>query len=132
MPKDSTQTSKPNSERIPFPSNTSALSQTQTGPSTPMVYFATLVRFMSQTLRVFSLMFFNIHMMTPLQDILVRQRHSTKSSNIITGQDFPFISRTTADYVLSVPTPNLCTTNLMDFSSNFRSPRSLGILSPWI
>src|SRR5882724_1535495 len=47
MPKDSMLTSKPNSKRIPFPQNTSAFSQTCTGPLTPMVYFSTLVRFMS-------------------------------------------------------------------------------------
>src|SRR5882724_6993084 len=47
-----------------------------------MVYCATLVRFMSQTLRTFSFMFSNIHMITPLQDISVKQRHSTKSGNI--------------------------------------------------
>src|SRR5882724_6004085 len=60
-------------------------------------------------------MFSNIHMITPLQDILVKQSHSTKSGNITTGQNFLFMSRTTADCVLSVPMPNLCTTNLTDF-----------------
>src|SRR5882724_5276430 len=60
MLKDSMPTSKPNSERILFPQNTSAFSQTQTGPSTLMVYFATLVRSMSQTPRTFSFVFSNI------------------------------------------------------------------------
>jgi len=47
----------------------------------------------------------HIHMITPLQDISVRQRHSTKFGNITTGLD-SFMSRTTADHVLPVPMPN--------------------------
>ena len=124
-------TSGINSERIPFLQNTLTISQKH-GPWTPMVCFAILVLSMSQTPRTFGFMSSNIHMITPLQDILVKQRHYTKSGNTTTCQDFPFMSRTTADCVLTVPTPNPCTTNLMDFSSNFRSPRSLGIPSPWI
>jgi len=83
-----------------------------------MVYFITWVGFMSQTPRTFGFLFFNIHMITPLQDIAAKQKHSTKSDNTIIGQDFPLMSSTTADNVLSVPEPNPCATNLMDCSSN--------------
>src|SRR5882724_7517227 len=117
MLKDSMPTSEPNSERIPFPQNTSAFSQTQTGPLTLMVYFTTFVGYMSQTPRTFSLC--SPIFITHSQEISLRQRYCTKSGNITTGPDFPFMSRTTANHVLSVLAPNPCTTNLMEFSSNF-------------
>src|SRR5882724_11289586 len=132
MPSDSMSTSELNSKRILYPMNTLVFSQTQTGPLTPMAYFIIWVRFMSQTLITFGFMFSNIHMITPLRDISVKQKHSTKSDNTITGQDFLFMSRTTADHVLSVPKPNPCVTSPTDCSSNSRSPRGLGIQSPWI
>jgi len=68
----------------------------------------------------------------PLQDILVRQRHSTKSTCTTIGLDILPTSKTTANHVPLVPMPNLCTINLMDFSSNFQFPRSLGIPYQWI
>src|SRR5882724_12542602 len=97
MLSDSMPTSKLNSERIPYPPNTLVYSQTRTGPSTPMVYFVTWVGFMSQALITFSFIFSNIHMITPLQDYCRS----------------------------SVPKPNPCTTNLMDFSSNSQSQEAL-------
>src|SRR5882724_11033618 len=121
-----------NSKRIPLPKNTSITSQTPVGPSIQMVYFATLDTSMSQTPAIFDYMFFNIHMIIPLQVISVRQRHFTKSECTITDLDFPFTSKTTASHVSPVPMPNPCATNPMDFSSNFRFPRSLGIPFPWI
>src|SRR5882724_9009161 len=121
-----------NSERIPLPKNTSITSQTPVGPSTQTVYFATLDASMSQTLAISDYVFFNIHMIIPLQVISVRRRHFIKSKCTITGLDFPFMSKTTANHVSPVPAPNPCAINLTDFSSNFRFPRNLGIPSPWI
>src|SRR5882724_761660 len=66
-----------------------------------MGYFTTLVESMSQTLKTFSFVFSNIHMITHSQDISFRQKHSTKSGNITTGLDFPFFVK---DYC------RLCTT----------------------
>ena len=60
-------------------------------------------------------MFSNTHMITPLQDISVRWRHSTKSTCITIDPHFLLISKTTASHVPLVPMPNLCTINLMDF-----------------
>src|SRR5882672_6772186 len=76
-----------NSERIPHLKNTSITSQTPVGPSTQMVYFATSDASMSRTLEISDFMFFNTHMITPLQDISVRQRLFTKSACITTGLD---------------------------------------------
>src|SRR5882724_7019885 len=45
-------TSNLNSERIPFPQNTSTISQTPSGPSIPMVYYATSDASMFQTLEI--------------------------------------------------------------------------------
>jgi len=73
-----------------------------------MVYFITWVGFMSQTPITFDFVFSNIHMITPWQDISVKQKCYTKSNNTIPGLDFPFMSRTTTDHVPSVPEPNLC------------------------
>src|SRR5882724_1652893 len=125
MPSGSTLISELNSERILYPMNTSVFSQTQTGPSTPMAYFVTWVRFMSWILITFDFVFSNIHMITPWKDILVKQKCYTKSDNTISGLDFPFISRTTAGHVPPVPEPNTCTTSLTDCSSNSRSLRDL-------
>src|SRR5882724_11154262 len=121
-----------NFKRIPLPKNTSITSQTPVGPLTQMVYYATSDASMSRTLAIFDYMFFNIHMIIPLQVISVRRRHFTKSECTITGPDFLFMSKTTASHVSPVPVPNPCATNLTDFSSNFRFPRSLGIPFPWI
>src|SRR5882724_3049596 len=125
MLKGSMPTSELNSKRIPFPQNPLAFSQTLTGPSILMGDFNTLVETMSQTLRTFSFMFSSIHMIPHSQDISIRQRHSTKSDNITTGQDFPFMSKTTAKCVPLVPTSNLCTTNPTNFSSNFQYQEAL-------
>src|SRR5882672_8727189 len=121
-----------NSERIPHLKNTSITSQTPVGPSTQMVYFSTSDASMSRTLAIYDSVFFNTRMITPLQDISVRQRLFTKSAYTTTGLDFRATSKTTANCVPPVPAPNPCTTNLTDFSSNFQFPRSLGIQSPWI
>src|SRR5882672_1526680 len=132
MLKGSIPTFRLNSERIPHPKNTSITSQTPVGPLTQMVYFATSDASMSQTLAISDFVFFDTHMITPLQDISVRRRLFTKSTCTTTGLDFQAMSKTTANHVPPVPTPNPCATNLMDFSSNFRFPRSLGIQSQWI
>src|SRR5882724_3519215 len=108
-----------NFERIPLPKNTSKISQTPVGPLTQMVYYATSDTSMSRTLAIFDYVFFNIHMIIPLQVILVRRRHYTKSKCTITGLEFPLMSKTTAIHVSLVPTPNPCATNLTVFSSNF-------------
>jgi len=65
---------------------------------------------MSQTLAIFDYMFFNIHMIIPLQVISVKRRHFTKSECTITGPDFLFTSKTTGNSLSPVPTPNLCAT----------------------
>src|SRR5882724_9294346 len=61
-----------NFKRIPLPKNTSEISQTPVGPSTQMVYYATSDASMSRTLAIFDYVFFNIHMIIPLQVISVR------------------------------------------------------------
>src|SRR5882724_2726873 len=61
-----------NSERIPLPKNTLITSQTPVGPSIQMVYFATSDASMSRTLAISDYVFFNIHMIIPLQVISVR------------------------------------------------------------
>src|SRR5882724_11685135 len=132
MPSSFMPISELNSKRIPYPMNTLVFSQTQTGPLTLMAYFVTWFRFMSQTLITFDFVFSNIHMITPWQDISVKQKCYTKSNNTISGLDFLFMSRTTAGHVPPVPEPNPCATSLTDCSSNSQSLRDLGILSPWI
>src|SRR5882672_1734306 len=119
-------TSSLNSEMIPFLQNTSTISQTPSGPSILMVYYATSDTSMFQILAISDSMFFSIHTTTPLQVISVRQRLFTKSECTTIGLDFWSMSKTTANCVPSVPTPNPCTTDLMDFSSNFQFLRSLG------
>src|SRR5882672_4642358 len=121
-----------NSERIPHLKNTSITSQTPVGPLTQMVYFATSDASTFRTLEISDSSFFSTCTITPLQDISVRRRLFTKSACTTTGLDFRATSKTTANHVPPVPTPNPCTTNLTDFSSNFQFPRSLGIQSPWI
>src|SRR5882724_10756717 len=61
-----------NFERTPLPKNTSKISQTPVGPSTQMVYYATSDASMSRTLAIINYVFFNIHMIIPLQVISVR------------------------------------------------------------
>src|SRR5882724_10828022 len=107
-----------NSERIPSPQNPSTISQNH-GPWTMMVYYGTLDASMFQILEIFDSVFFSTHMITPLQDILVRRRHSTKSACTTIGLDFLPTSKTTASHVPLVPMPNLCAINLINFSSNF-------------
>src|SRR5882724_340285 len=96
-------TSELNFERIQSPQHTSAFSQTQIGSLIMMGYFATLVESMSQTLKIFNFVCSSIHMTTHLQDILVRQRCSTKPNYTIIGLDFSFTSRTTENHAPSVP-----------------------------
>src|SRR5882724_5887684 len=72
-----------NFKRIPLPKNTSITSQTPVGPLTQMVYYATSDASMSRTLAIFDYMFFNIHMIIPLQVISVRRRHFTKSNALL-------------------------------------------------
>src|SRR5882672_3574165 len=88
MLKGSTLTSNLNSKRIPSPQNTSTISQTPVGPSTPMVYYVTSDESMFQNLEISNSVFTSTPMITPLQDILVRRRHSTKSKCTTTGPDF--------------------------------------------
>src|SRR5882724_12155556 len=80
-------TSSINSERIPFLQNTLTISQNH-GPWTPMVYYRTLDASMFQIPEISNSMFFSTHTITPLQDISVRQRHSTKSACTTIGLDF--------------------------------------------
>src|SRR5882672_8350518 len=121
-----------NSERIPHPKNTSIISQTPVGPSTQMVYFATSDASTFRTLAISNSVFLSTRTITLLQDISVRRRLFTKSACTTIGLDFRAMSKTTANRVPPVPTPNPCATNLTDFSSNFQFPRSLGIQSQWI
>src|SRR5467141_4994708 len=67
-----------NSEMIPFPQNTSTISQTSSGPSIPMGYYATLDASMFQTMEISDFMFFSTRTTTPLQVTSVRQRLFTK------------------------------------------------------
>src|SRR5882672_4819144 len=121
-----------NSEMIPFPQNTSTISQTPSGPSIPMVYYATSDTFTFRIPAISDYVFFSTCMTTTLQVISVRQRLFTKSACTTIGLDFQSTSKTTASRVPSVPAPNLCAIDLMDFSSNFQFPRSLGIPFRWI
>jgi len=132
MLKGSIPTSSLNFKRIPFPQNTSTISQTPSGPSVPMVYYTTLDASMFQTPAISDYMFSSTHMTIPLQVILVRQRPFIKSICNTIGLDFQSMSRTTANHAPLVPAPNLCATNPTDFSSNFQFLRSLGIPYPWI
>src|SRR5882724_597094 len=125
-------TSDLNSERIPFPQNTSTISQTPSGPLILMVYYATSDTSMFRTLAISDYVFFSTRTTTPLQVISVRQRPYIKSICNTIGPDFQSTSKTTANRAPLEPAPNLCTTNPTDFSSNFRFPRSLGIPYPWI
>jgi len=70
MLKGSIPTSSLNSERIPFPQNTSTISQTPSGPSIPMVYYTTSDTSMSLTLEISNYVFSSTHMTIPLQIIL--------------------------------------------------------------
>src|SRR5882672_5737005 len=130
--KGSIPTSGLNSEMIPFLQNTSTISQTPSGPSIPMVYYATSDAFTFRIPAISDYMFFNTCTTTPLQVISVRQRLFTKSACTTTGLDFWSMSKTTANHVPPVPVPNLCATDLTDFSSNFQFWRSLGIPFRWI
>src|SRR5882672_216682 len=130
--KGSIPTSGLNSEMIPFPQNTLTISQPPSGPSILMVYYATSDAFMFRIPAISDYVFFNTRTTTPLQVISVRQRLFTKSACTTTGPDFQSTSKTTANRVPPVPVPNLCATDLTDFSSNFRFRRSLGIPFPWI
>src|SRR5882724_4290382 len=125
-------TSDLNSKMIPFLHNTSTTSQTPSGPSIPMVYYATLDASMFLTPAISDYVFFSTRMTTPLQVISVRRRPYTKSVCNTIGPDFQSMSKTTANHAPLVPVPNLCATNPTDFSSNFQFPRSLGIPYPWI
>src|SRR5882724_2000219 len=125
-------TSNLNSEVIPFPQNTSTTSQTPSGPSITMVYYATSDASMFRILEISDYVFFSTCTTIPLQVIPVRRRPFINSVCNTIGPDFQSTSRTTANRAPLVPMPNLCTTNPTDFSSNFRFPRSLGIPYPWI
>src|SRR5882672_6870575 len=108
-----------NSKMILFPQNTSTISQTPSGPLILMVYYATSDTFMFQIPAISDSVFFSTRTTTPLQVISVRQRLFTKSACTTIGLDFQSMSKTTASHVPSVPMPNLCTTDLTDFSSIF-------------
>jgi len=132
MLKGSIPTSVLNSKMILFPQNTLTISQTPSGPSILMVYYATSDASMFRTLAISNYVFFSTCMTTPLQVISVRRRPYIKSTCNTIGPDFQSTSRTTANHAPLVPMLNLCTTNPTDFSSNFQFPRSLGIPYPWI
>jgi len=132
MLKGSILTSVLNSKMILFLQNTLTISQTPSGPSISMVYYATSDASMFRTPAISDYVFFSTCMTTPLQVISVRQRPYIKSTCNTIGLDFQSMSRTTANHAPLVPMLNLCTTNPTDFSSNFRLPRSLGIQYPWI
>src|SRR6266481_5884234 len=114
-----------------FPQNT-LTSQTQSGPSIPMDYYATEDESMSRILTIYDYMFSNTHTTIHLQVITVKPRPFIKSASITTGPDFQTSSKTTANHALPVPMPNPCATNHMDFSSNFQFLRSCGTQFPWI
>src|SRR5882724_7822855 len=132
MLKGSILTSGLNSKMISFPQNTSTISQTPSGPSILMVYSTTLGASMFRTPAISDYVFSSTRTTIPLQVILVRQRLFIKSVCNTIGPDFQSMSGTTANHAPLFPAPNLCTKNPMDFSSNFRFPRSLGIPYPWI
>src|SRR5882724_9697782 len=125
-------TSNLNSERIPFLQNTSTTSQTPSGPSIPMVYYATSDASMFRTPAISDYVFFSTRTTTLLQVISVRRRPYIKSVCNTIGPDFQSTSKTTENCAPLVPAPNLCATNPTDFSSNFQFLRSLGIPYPWI
>src|SRR5882724_8590853 len=129
--KSSTPTSGLNSKRIPFQQNTLTTIWNH-GPLTLMVYYGSLDAFMFRILEIFDFVFSNTHTTIHLRDIMGRRRRSTKSIDTIIGLDLLSMSETTASHVPSAPAPNPCAINRMDFSSNFRFPRGLGIRSPWI
>src|SRR6266481_823282 len=114
-----------------FPQNTPT-SQTQSGPSIPMDYYATKDKSMSRILTIYDYVFSNTRMIIPLQVTTVKPRPSIKSASTTIGPDSQSSLKTTATHVLRVSTPNPCATDHMAFSSNFRFPRNHGIQSPWI
>src|SRR5882724_3914196 len=97
MLKGSIPTSSLNSESIPFPQNTSTISQAPSGPLIPMVYYATLDASMFQTPAISDYMFSSTCTSIPLQVISVRQRPFIKSACNTIGPDFQSMSRTTAN-----------------------------------
>ena len=80
MLKGSILTSGLKSKRILFLQNTLTISQTPSGLSILMVYYTTLNASMFWTPAISDSVFSSTHMTIPLQDILVRWRHSTKSA----------------------------------------------------
>src|SRR5882724_11188798 len=97
MLKGSILTSGLNSKRIPFLQNTLTISQTLSGPSILMVYYATSDASMFQTPAISDYVFFSTCTTTPLQVISVRQRPYIKSVCNIIGPNFQSTSRTTAN-----------------------------------
>ena len=115
-----------------FPPSTSIPSQTEHGPKHLMVYFSIQDAYMSLTWATFDYMFSSTHTIIPLQAIMAKQRCFIQSEGNTTGLDFKPSSKNIARRAPPVCATNLCTTDPMDFSSNFRSPICLGIQSPWI
>src|SRR5882724_6266642 len=93
MLKGSIPTSGLNSGRTPFLQNTSTISQTPSGPSILMVYYATSDASMFQTLAISNYVFSSTHMTIPLQVISVRQIPLIKSVCNTIGLDFQSMSR---------------------------------------
>src|SRR5882672_6886194 len=89
-----------NSEMILFPQNTSTINLTPSGPSIPMVYYATSDAFTFRILAISDSVFFSTRMTTPFQVISVRQRLFTKSACTTIGLDLS-MSKTTASHVPS-------------------------------
>ena len=101
------------------PLNTSILCQTEPGPEPLMVYFSIQDAYMSLTQTIFDYMFFNTRMIIPLQAITAKRRHFMQSEDNITGPDFKPSLKNIARRAPPVRTTNRCTTDPMDFSSNF-------------
>src|SRR6266481_7520665 len=129
--KGSMSTSSLNYEMTPYLQNTLIPELTQDGPLVPMVCLGIPDTYMSWIL-TYTFVFFSTCTIIPLQDITVSPRPFTRFGSITTGPDSQPMSKTTASHAPSVPAPNLCTIDHMDFSSSFPFLRGCGIPSPWI
>src|SRR6266481_6116111 len=87
--------------------------------------------YMSQ-IPAYAFVFFNTHMIIPLQDIMVSPRPFTRSASTTIGPDSRPTSKTTANRAPSVLAPNPCATDHTGFSNSFPYPRNHGTLSLWI
>ena len=132
MKNDSFPTSSLTSETTRSPQHALIISQIPSGLSLPMVYSAIPLKYMFLIMAIFNSVFCNTRTTIPLQVISVRPRHYIQSGCNMPGLDSRSSSKTTANRAPLVPAQNLCATDRVDFSSNFRFPRSLGIRFQWI